>query len=205
GCLDVECAQALRLVEGGWWAGLDAPSTSLYALAAAALYRLSGDALLALRASAAFWGCVTLPVFYWAGRAYARPAGALLGLALLAFSPWHLWASRMGEAWIAAPLLLLVVQGAAARALQSGDLRWAGLAGGALGLLLAQPLALQPPTLAYLVAVTALMGWAMRRDADKVAWPVVWIILGCVLAVALPLAGSAGRSPADEAASAAGT
>ncbi len=203
-CLDVECAQALRLVDGSWWRGLDAASAGLHALTAAAIYRIGGDALLALRAAAALIGCATLPVFYWAARAYVSRAGALLGLALLAFSPWHLWASRTGDAWTAAPLLLLVALGAAGRAAHTAELRWWGLAGGTLGLLAAQPLPLQAATGLYALGVAATGGWAMRREEGKAARSAVWMALGSSLAVGLPLALSAWRSQSAAAAGEAG-
>ncbi|RIK52342.1 MAG: hypothetical protein DCC57_10015, partial [Chloroflexi bacterium] len=145
---------------------------------------------------AALFGCATLPLFYWAARAYVRPAGALLGLALLALSPWHLWASRLAEVWIAVPLLLLAALGAGARAQQTGDLRWAALAGGSLGLLLAQPIALQGATLVYLGTAAGLTAWALRRDGRRTAWPALAITLGSALVTGLPLAPSAGRGAA---------
>ena len=40
-------------------------------------------------------------------RLVGRPA-ALLGAALLAISPWHIWASRTSDPWIAATLLATV-------------------------------------------------------------------------------------------------
>ncbi|MCC6167662.1 MAG: hypothetical protein IT329_10575 [Caldilineaceae bacterium] len=203
-CLDAECAQALRLVDGSWWQGLDASSTSLYALLAALIYRVNGDALWALRAAAALLGCATLPVFYWASRAYARPAGALLGLALLALSPWHLWASRLGEVWIAVPLLLLATLGAGARALQSSNLRWAAAAGGSLGLLLAQPAALQGATLVYLGGVAALIGWMAHRNGRRTMWSALRVTLGSALVTGLPPALSAWRGTAALAGDAAG-
>jgi sugar lactone lactonase YvrE len=196
-CLDVECAQALRLVDGSWQQGLAASSASLYALLAALIYQIGGDGLLALRAAAALLGCGTLPVFYWAARAYTRPAGALLGLALLALSPWHLWASRMGEVWMAAPLLLLLAVGAGARAFQARNLRWAGVAGGGLGLLLAQPLPLQGATAVYLAVAAALVGWVFRRDTGSPARAGVGITLGSALIVGLPLALPAWRGQMD--------
>lgn len=209
-CLDVECAQALQLVDGSWWRGLDASSTGLHALLAALLYRITGNPLAALRGAAALLACATLPVFYWAARAYARPAGAVLGLTLLAFSPWHLWASRVGEAWVAAPLLLLIGLGAAARGLQSRDVRWWGMAGGALGLLMAQPLPLQRVTLVYLAAAAALAAPLMRlnKPEDKVTWTpgrsAQWVILGSALIVGLPPALPAWRNFLDGAAAADG-
>lgn len=210
-CLDVECAQALQLVDGSWWRGMDASSTGLHALLAALLYRITGSPLAALRGATALLACVTLPVFYWAAQAYARPAGAVLGLTLLAFSPWHLWASRAGGVWIAAPLLLLVALGAAARGLQSRDVRWWGLAGGSLGLLMAQPPPLQRVTLVFIV-VTGSGAWLLRRAGGKAdsttegnaGSEAAWVMLGSALAVGLPPALPAWRNLLDGAASADG-
>lgn len=193
-CLDLECAQALRLADGQWWEGLDASSASPYKLSAALIYRFSGDALTALRGAAALIGCITLPLFYWAARAYARPAGALLGLALLAFSPWHLWASRTGDVWVAVPLLLTLALGAAARGVHSGDLRWWGLTGGSLGLLMAQPLSLHGPTLIVVGLTAAVAAWPAQRDSGKPIWNGIWITLGSAAATGLPLAISALRT-----------
>ncbi|HXF64738.1 MAG TPA: PA14 domain-containing protein [Caldilineaceae bacterium] len=185
-CQAQECVQALQLAGGDWWGGVNASSFSLHMLLAALLYRFSAEALTALRWATALLACATLLAFAWAARAYARPTGALLATALLAFSPWHLWAGRAGGEWIAVPLLLLLALGTAARATIQPDARMWGMAGLALGLLLAQPVELYGATLLFALATAAAAAWAgLRRPAGAPGQSAL-LLLGSVLAVGLP-------------------
>src|SRR5438477_4681314 len=50
----------------------------------------AGGSLAALRANSAFWGSLALILFYALALGLSSPAEALIALALLAFSPFHL-------------------------------------------------------------------------------------------------------------------
>jgi hypothetical protein len=185
-CVELECVQALQLVNGEWPSGPDGAALGLQPLLAAALYRLAGEGTAALRWASALVGCATLPATYWAVRGFSRPAGALLALTLLALSPWHIWASRMGGAWIVAPLLVTVAVGGAARGSLRPEPRAWGVAGIALGLLWLQPLPLAAATLAWGVCLAAVGWWAAQRSGALGPGQTVWLVLGSMLAVGLP-------------------
>lgn len=99
GCIGAECDRMSALAEA------TNPPT-LFNLTTGVLYRLTGQNLLSLRLTAALIGVLTVPFFYLTARGWTRPGGALLATALLAVSPWHLWASRTSDPWITVPLLL---------------------------------------------------------------------------------------------------
>jgi hypothetical protein len=117
-CSARECLSALALVNGhdsGAW---------LFSLIAQLTYASSNDAVWSIHLTAACIGCLTLPLFWLAARRIARPDGALLGLLLLSFLPWHLWASRHAAPWIEAPLWMSLGLWAGVAAVQSNDRRY---------------------------------------------------------------------------------
>lgn len=194
-CVDVECALALRLVEGGWPQGFHADTLSLYALLARIIYNYTGESVAALRWSGAILGSLALPAIYWAARAYVKPAGALITLLVVALLPWAVWSSRFGSAWSAAPLLLALALGMVGHALLHPSHRWWGLTGVTLGLLLMQPLPLWGATLAWLVLLAVAAVWAQRRAPSPTGSGIrrglidhAAVMLGCALALGLPLA-----------------
>jgi hypothetical protein len=194
-CVDVECALALQLVEGGWPQGFHAEALSLFALLTRAIYSYTGESVGALRWASAILGSLTLPAIYWTARAYVKPAGALVTLLVMALLPWAVWSSRLGSVWSAAPLLLALVLGMAGHALQRPSPRWWGFTGITLGLLLMQPLPLWGATVVWLLLLAGAAWWAQgqvpgqtesgsrRRLIDQAV-----VMVGCALTVGLPLA-----------------
>jgi hypothetical protein len=194
-CIDVECALALRLVEGGWPQGFNAEALSLFALLTKLLYQRTGDSTGALRWAGAILGTLTLPVIYWAARAYLKPAGALVTLLTVALLPWAVWSSRLGSVWSAAPLLLALTLGMAGYAMQRATYRWWGLTGASLALLLMQPLPLWGATLGWLVVLAAAAVWVQAQaprpsqSGTRRAWiDHAAVMAGCALALGLPFA-----------------
>jgi hypothetical protein len=101
-CLEAECEQALQLAQG--------PGTGmLFQVVAYRLWLLTGESLLSLRLAGALLGTLTVLAFYLAARRWMQPASALLATALLACTPWHIWASRSSDPWIALPLLICLL------------------------------------------------------------------------------------------------
>jgi hypothetical protein len=196
-CVDMECALALRLVEGNWPQGFTAEAVGLYALLARFLFVYLGDSVAALRWSSAILGSLTLSIAYWAARAYVKPVGALISLLVMALLPWAVWSSRFGSPWSAAPLLLALALGFSGRALVRPSHRWWGLTGITLGLLLMQPLPLLASTLGWLVVLALAAVWAQGRQqggyrrslTDHAA-----VMVGGALALGLPLALPAWRT-----------
>jgi hypothetical protein len=194
-CVDIECALALRLVEGGWPRGFQAEALSLFALLARVIYHYSGESISALRWSGAILGSLTLPVIYWAARATMKPAGALVALLVMALLPWAVWSSRFGTVWSAAPLLIALAMGMAGRALHYPNYRWWGMTGVALALLLMQPLPIWGATLGWIVVLAGAAVWAQAQmpgqteRASRRAWiDHAALMVGAALALGLPLA-----------------
>jgi hypothetical protein len=101
-CIDAECDRALALTAGN-------VTPTLFTTLARLLFTLTDQPLWSLRLSSALWGWLTIPVFFMAAQRWARPDSALLATMLLAFSPWHLWASRTTDPWITLPLLICLL------------------------------------------------------------------------------------------------
>lgn len=117
-CIDAECQRALLVAEGDL-------SANLVDRLAALVFTVTGDGLLSQRLAGALLGALTVPALYLAARHWALPAGALLGVLLLAASPWHIGASRTGDPAIALPLLVCLALWAMMGALVSSSrLRW---------------------------------------------------------------------------------
>ncbi len=198
-CVDVECTLALRLVEGGWPQGFHAEALSLFALLTRALYQYTGESIPALRWTGAILGSVTLPLVYWAARAYMKPFGALIALLVMALLPWLVWSSRFGTAWSVVPPLLALTLGMAGRALQQPSHRWWGATGVALALLLMQPLPLWGATLGWMVVLAGVAVWMhgqvpgqTAEQSQRATWRALLyhaaLMVGCALALGLPLA-----------------
>ena len=194
-CVDVECVLALRLVEGGWPQGLHAEALSLFALLTSAIYRYTGESVAALRWAGAILGMLTLPVGYWAARAYIKPAAALVTLLVMALLPWAVWSSRLGTVWSAAPLLIALVLGLAGRALQRPSHRWWGVTGVALALLLMQPLPLWGATVGWILVLAGVAVWThsqvpgQTQSSTRRAWiDHAALMVGSALALGLPFA-----------------
>ncbi len=199
GCINQECDAALHLTTGlledgppgslsSWKSGL--LEAGLAGGLAELFVRATGAGVLSLRLAAATLAWLTVLVLAGAlQRLVGRPA-ALLGTALLAISPWHIWASRSSDPWIAAALLAAVTLWLALEALAHTHARWWVAWGIAAGLLAVQAPQLWPG-IAVWVAVTGglglAQGWRRRRhvgESDLWLWSLAG--LGAALGAGLP-------------------
>jgi hypothetical protein len=168
GCVNQECDAALHLTQV-LQEGADFSRT------------LPGG-VLSLRLAAGTLGWLTVLVLAGAlQRLVARPA-ALLGTALLAISPWHIWASRSSDPLIATALLAAVTLWLALEALAHTHARWWVAWGIAAGLLAAQAPQLWPG-IALWVAITGglglAQGWRRRGhvgESDLWLWPLAGLV-----------------------------
>ena len=106
----------------------------LFSYLVAGAFMLLGRNLIALRLTAAAVGVLGLLVAYLLLRELLRPRAALLGLAGLTVSFWHLFDSRVGIEPIVAPLMAGLTFYLLWQALQRGSWLWYGLAGLSMGL-----------------------------------------------------------------------
>jgi 4-amino-4-deoxy-L-arabinose transferase-like glycosyltransferase len=128
------------------------------------IFRVFGRGDVGLLALSAVGGSLTLPAVYWLGRETGGRRVALVATALVAFAMTPLVFSRW--AYIAALLLPLVLGGAAAtlRAIRTGRVVWAILAGLLLGLSLHTYVAAWPIAAAFVVfALTTPQRFGRRR------------------------------------------
>jgi hypothetical protein len=136
-----EAEAALRNPRGVPWlggvpvgiAGASGLVSHLYVRFCELLFRIFGRGDAGLLAQSAIPGCLALPAVYWLGRETGRRRVALIAMALLALAMSPLVFSRW--AYTAALLLPLVLGAAAAtlRALRTGRIGWAILAGALIG------------------------------------------------------------------------
>ena len=117
--------------------------------------------------------------FAW--RLSGLPA-ALLTTAVLALSPWAIWASRSSDPWtltllLSATALWLVLQGFA-----HANARWWTMAGVGLGLLFVETPLLRPAVGLWALAITLLAVLSRRRNQGR--WDGAWLPV-----VALAVAG----------------
>ncbi len=200
GCMGLECTQALALVDGA------APGLSLFDLTAHLFFRITQDGLLSLRLAGAALGILTLPAFYWATRPLDRFGGGALAAMLLALSPWHVWAGRTSDPWMAAPLLIALALGAGLRATGSLDRRWwwgAGLAFG-LPILLGGPFS--TAALAWMLLAAGVGAWSLAAmpPGERAPLPARLLNVAAFLAAAT-VAGLPGLTAAGAGASAPNT
>lgn len=127
-CLGDECVRALALGEARGWEGAE---LSPFALAAELIYRSNGDAVSSLRWAAFFFSVAAPALFAWAAR---RQPSALFGTVLLAFSPWHVAATRSGDPAVATAFFVLAALVALLGAWGRQERRAWAAAGLALGL-----------------------------------------------------------------------
>lgn len=100
------------------------PAPTLFTLLTRFFYSQTGDTLGSLRLSGALLGLLTLPLFFLAARQVTTAAGALVGVTLLALSPWHIWASRTANPWVIVPLLICLLIWGLLPALRSSPRVW---------------------------------------------------------------------------------
>ena len=142
----------------------------LFFYSAAALFRLIGSSVFALRATAAFWGVLTIPITFfalWQLLRHQRHSRwlAAFGAAMLAFSFAHLAWSRFGLRAITQPAVQAMAVGIIFRALREGRTRDFWLAGLFTGLSAHTYLAARALPLALAVGALPLLRarWWTRR------------------------------------------
>ena len=183
GCVANECVDGLRLLEGQPPLISGPDQLNLFEHTARLWFAATGSGVLSLRLTAALFGLLALPAtFGLAWRLSGLPA-ALLTTAVLALSPWPIWASRSSDPWtltlfLTATALWLVLQGFA-----QGNARWWTMAGVGLGLLFVETPLLRPAVGLWVLAITLLALLPARRNQGRRdgAW-----LLVAALAVAGP-------------------
>ena len=140
-CIDTECARALALLNGS-------AGSTLFDFVARAFFGWTQQSLFSLRLTSVLLGLFTLPAFYLAASQLTRAGGALLATFLLAFSPWHIWASRSTDSWVLLPLLLCLAIGLLLQAQRENNPRFWVMAGLIFGLVIIEfPFLLLPSLL----------------------------------------------------------
>jgi 4-amino-4-deoxy-L-arabinose transferase-like glycosyltransferase len=167
----------------------------LYAYVMAGLIALGGPGVVAVRATSALFGLVTIPAAYFWGRVFFGPAVGLLTAALTAASYWLLQGSRLGMRPIALPLFLALASSFVWLAARRGR-PWAWpLAGLCLGLSLYTylPARLFPPV----IVGQALLGLRARRGEQQAAIPGLALLVAITVLVVLPLTLYFAANPED--------
>ena len=174
---------------------------------AALLAQWTQSSLLGLRLASALFGWLTVLGVALALRRLVGPLPALLGAALLALSPWHLWAGRSSDPWLAAGCLAALALWLGLEALARSHARWWLPWGVAAGLLAAQTPALWPAVALWVLVVAGLGLGQARRQAGRVGaadywrWPLCGLL--AALGAALPAYGAAALPAVDVAGNAA--
>ena len=191
GCINQECATALRLQEPDrtMQAAWPADGLALDEHSAALLVRLTGSGLMGLRLASALWGWLTVLFLALALRRLAGPLPALLGAALLALSPWHLWAGRSSDPWIVTGCLSALVLWLGLEAQARGHVRWWLPWGVAAALPAAQTPVLWPGVMLWALMIAGSGLVQARAQAGRVgaaeSWR--WPLCGLVAAVCVAL------------------
>lgn len=170
GCAASECINGLRLVDGQPLTVSQPAAFNLFERIARLIYSVTGAGVLSLRLTALALGMLTVAAFAGAARRLTRPAFVAPALLLIALSPWHIWASRTSDGWIASALLVTLALWLSLEALAHADLRWWAPAGLALGLLFADVPLLRPAVLLWSAAVIALGVWAGFQRGRGQPW-----------------------------------
>jgi sugar lactone lactonase YvrE len=191
GCIDQECAAALRLAQPQDAQSASLPgSLPLLDWLAGLLQPFTQSSVLSLRLAAAVLGWLTLLPLAGAFNRLARPPAALVALSLAALSPWHIWAGRSSEPGIATALLAAVTLWLGLEALARDHVRWWLPWGIAAGLLAVQAPTLWPGVTVWVLATggTGLVHGLRRRrhvgESDLWQWPLAGLLAAA--ATALP-------------------
>jgi len=163
GCIGSECLDGVRLVDGQALTTTTPSAFNLYERLARLLFGVTGDGLLSLRLTAALLGALTVLAFVGVVRQLTQPMFVAPALLLLALSPWHLYAARISDPWLAPALLLTLALWLTLKALAHDDLRWWTVAGLALGLLFAEAASLRLAVLLWGSTALALALWSSVR------------------------------------------
>lgn len=198
GCVDQECAEALRLVNGEPLSSSSPFQYNLLEHSARLLLPLTGETgVLALRLTATLFGLGAVAAALGAARRLAAPPQALLATLVAVFSPWLLWAGRTSQPAAETAFLVALALWLTLEAVARGDSRWWPLAGLALGVLWVETPPLRMAILLWLAVVAALglalppPGFSRRRAPAAVATG-----LGAALIVALPALAASWRAGA---------
>ncbi len=164
----------------------------LFFYSAAALFRLIGSSIFALRATAALWGVLTVPITFFALRQLLRHQRhslwlAAFGATMLAFSFAHLPLSRFGLRAITQPAMQALSVGLLFRALRARRVRDFWLAGLFTGLSAHTYLAARVLPLVLAVGALPLLR-ARSRKLPMQSLPSGGQLIGFVLAGGLALA-----------------
>jgi hypothetical protein len=201
GCIDQECAAALRVAEGFSPPGPPG-ELALLAWLASLLQPFTASGVLSLRLAGALIGWLTLLPLAGALHRLVQGPAALTALALLAINPWHIWSSRSSDPWIATALLAAVTLWLGLEALARNHVRWWLPWGIAAGFLVIQAPALWQG-IGLWVAATGGSGllWSWRRrghvgESDLWQWPLVGLLAASATALpAIAAQWSAGGLP----------
>ncbi|MEZ4706208.1 MAG: PA14 domain-containing protein [Caldilineaceae bacterium] len=179
-CLPSECETLLRLEEQPA-PSLFGDSRAILPIVQSLLMPRMDDDLLALRLAGALLSVLTLLGFYGFARGLASASGALAATALLAVSPWHLWA--MGETNVAVPLLVSLCGWLVLAVWRAETVRWPTLAGMGLGLML--PFLDEPRAATAIWVLLGLLLGAVMVPADAIQQRVQRLVLPLLIALAV--------------------
>jgi hypothetical protein len=194
GCVGSECIDGVRLVDGQPLTASTPAAFNLYARLAQLLFGVTGDGLLSLRLTAAIFSALTVLAFAGVAQRLTPPIFVAPALLLLALNPWHLYAGRVSDPWLAPALLVTLALWMTLKALVHGDLRWWTAAGLAMGVLFVEAASLRLAVLLWGAVALALTLWSSVRGANQ--QPQLLAIVSAVVAaigVAAPALVSALR------------
>lgn len=178
-CLPVECERLLHLSEQPAAPFFEAPS--LLTLVQSQLIERLDDDLVALRLSVVIISTLSLLCFYLFARQLGTASGAVLATALLAVSPWHLWAMQQPDAFTT--LFISLCGWLVMRSWWAETARWPTVAGIGLGIMLAFMNTSRGVTVLW-VLVGLLLG-ALMAPAHAVRQRVLRVGLPLLVAVAV--------------------
>ena len=167
GCVANECVDGLNLMQGQALLASGPDQLNLFEQITHLWFAFTGNGVLSLRLTAALFGILALPAIFGLAWRLAGLPSALLTTAVLALSPWPIWASRSADPWtltlcLVAAALWLTLQGFA-----HANVRWWTLAGLGAGLLFVETPPLRLAVGSWIVALTALALLPSQRARDS--------------------------------------
>ncbi len=184
GCVGGECIDALRLVDAQMLTFSLPGAFNLFERLARLIFGFTGDSILSLRLAGALLGSLTVLMFAGVAKRLTPPIFVAPALLLLALNPWHIWASRVADGWIAPALLMTLTLWLTLAALAHADLRWWTLAGLSLGLLWVEAPALRVAVLLWASVILALGIWIGKAWKSRLA--AIGGALAALIGVAAP-------------------
>lgn len=167
GCIGSECIDGVRLVDGQPLTASAHGAFNLYERLAQLFLGITGDGLLSLRVTAAILGVLTVVAFAGVVQRLTPPVFAPLAILLLALNPWHLYAGRISDPWLAPTLLATLALWLLLKALAHNDLRWWTMTGMAVGLLFVEASPLRLAVLLWGAVALMLALWSNVRSAER--------------------------------------